>query len=276
MKKSILFTALGILYLGQIQLSGQETIVNESISQKADDKSSEFYIGTSLVSRYVWRGSDFGNSPGIQPCMEFSVKGFTIGAWGSYGFFNQQVEGDFGQTVNLGNYSEIDLYVSYTRNWFTVLVNDYYVQDGLVPNGGSNYFDWDNSTTGHALEGSLIFEGLDNFPLRFSVSTMFYGADKNKDEDGVYGLGSKNNFSTYLEAQYTFNLERSGIELSPLIGGSLFGSSLYGDKAGIINLGLTAARDIPISEKFSLPIGASLITNPKAKSIFLVFSVTLE
>jgi hypothetical protein len=275
MKKSafcILSVALVTIFM---PLRGQETPESDSLGSLAAESGTEFYIGTDLVSRYVWRGTDYGNSPAIQPTVSVSMKGFTLGAWGSYGLLNEFTENDFGLPVNLGNYSEVDLYLSYTRNWFTVMLYDYFVADGLHPNSGSDYFNWKNTSTGHTLEGSLIIEGPEQVPLRLTLATLFYGADKNEDENGNPGEGDKNNFSTYFEAQFTFSLDRAGVELSPFIGATPFSSSWYGE-AGIINVGLNASRDIPFTEKFSLPVKASLVTNPMTKSVFFVFGLTLE
>jgi hypothetical protein len=276
MKKSIFYLLMAVLLVAVIPVSGQETPESGVPEGASEASGTEFYIGTDLVSRYVWRGTDYGNSPAIQPSVSVSLKGFTLGAWGSYGLFNEMGENEFGLPENLGNYAEVDLYLSYTRGWFTVMLYDYYIPSGLHPNSGSDYFNWENASTGHTLEGSLIIEGTEQLPLRLTLATLFYGADKNEDADGNPGEGDKNNYSTYFEAQYTFSLGRAGVELSPFIGATPFSSSWYGERGGIINLGLTAARDIPFTEQFSLPVKASLVTNPMTKSVFLVFGVTLE
>ena len=54
-------------------------------AQQADTTKSNWdnSVYADLVSRYVWRGSDFGNSPAIQPGLDISYKNFTVGAWGS-------------------------------------------------------------------------------------------------------------------------------------------------------------------------------------------------
>jgi hypothetical protein len=36
-----------------------------------DLNAQELSGGADIMSRYVWRGRDFGNSPSIQPCIEF-------------------------------------------------------------------------------------------------------------------------------------------------------------------------------------------------------------
>jgi len=232
-------------------------------------------FGADLMSRYVWRGIDFGNSPAIQPNLSFSWQGLNVGAWGSYAFAKHSIMVNDTTIIDAGTYSETDLYISYTYKWFTLMVFDYFTVNGLNPNEGNRYFDFHNATTGHTLEGCLSFDGGEKFPLQVLGSVLFYGADKDKDSTGVYGLGTKNNYSTYFELSYKFNLKKIGVELKPFLGGIPFGSSWYGPYAGVTNIGLTAKKEIPVTDKFSIPVQASLITNPQAQSIFFVFGLTL-
>ena len=44
----------------------------------------EATIGVDLRSRYVWRGTDYGNSASVQPTLEYSTDLFTVGAWGAW------------------------------------------------------------------------------------------------------------------------------------------------------------------------------------------------
>ena len=226
------------------------------------------------MSRYIWRGYDIGNSPAIQPNLSVSWKGLNIGAWGSYAFSKHSIL--INDTIeDAGNYAEIDLYISYTFKWFTLMVFDYFTMNGLNSNYGNRYFDYNNKSTGHTFEGTFSFDGTDTFPLQVMVSTLFYGDDKGKDSTGFYGGGTNNNFSTYLEASYTFDIAKIGVELKPFIGGIPFGSSWYGTEAGIINVGLTARKSIEITKTYSLPVQVSLITNPQAQSAFIVFGISL-
>jgi hypothetical protein len=146
--------------------------------------------------------------------------------------------------------------------------------NGLNANDGNRYFDWNNATTGHTLEGILTFDGTDDFPLQVTAATLFYGEDKDKDSTGVYGYGGKNNFSTYFEVAYTFDIQKIGVELKPFIGGTPSGSSWYGPYGGIINIGLTARKNIGITPAYSLPVQVSFITNPQAQNAYLVFGMT--
>ena len=233
-----------------------------------------FTFGTDLVSRYIWRGADYGNAPALQPTVAFSAGGFKAGFWGSYGLspYSQRIN----DTVveNMGHYAECDLFLSYTVKGFTLSFTDYFIPNGLNPNSDNQYFNYDNSSTGHSFEAGLSWAGPTSFPLQLSANTVFYGADKDKDSSGVYGMGIHNNYSTYLEASYTFDVK--GFDVKPVIGAIPFGSSWYGKDAGIVNAGLTLSKSIALSLLLSLPLYGSVITKPLSQSIYLVFGLSLQ
>jgi len=37
-----------------------------------------------LMSRYIWRGQEYGQSPSIQPSLSATWKNITLGSWGAY------------------------------------------------------------------------------------------------------------------------------------------------------------------------------------------------
>jgi len=96
-----------------------------------------------LVSRYVWRGWDFGNAPAVQPGIEFATGNLAIGAWGSY-------------TISAGSYLEADLYASYSFDFgLSVIATDYYFPAAVIGAVTENaYFDGD----GHTFELGLSQE----------------------------------------------------------------------------------------------------------------------
>jgi hypothetical protein len=224
----------------------------------------QFNVGADLVSRYIWRGKDYGNSPAIQPNVSFSYAGLKVGVWGSYGFIYKE---------GTGNYSEFDPYISYTLKWFTLGITDYFYPNEAEPNIDNKYFNYKPNTTGHTFEGCLTFTGPEKFPLQVYVGTFFYGADKGSHPKGVYESGTDNNYSTYVEASYPFTIR--GIGVKPFIGGIPFGSGWYGPYGGVVNTGLTISKSIKISKEYELPIFGSVISNPQAQSIFLVFGISL-
>jgi hypothetical protein len=85
---------------------------------------SQVSFGADVVSRYVWRGTDFGNSASVQPTLGFSFGNFEIGALGSYALtagagtkvYVVDPEGNF-NFVNLGvTASKGSLFTSYIMN----------------------------------------------------------------------------------------------------------------------------------------------------------------
>lgn len=229
-------------------------------------------LGADLVTRYVWRGQNYGNAPAIQPTLSLKAFGFSLGAWGSYSLSRYTFHVNDSTTVE-DNYSEIDLFLSYHYSYFTLVLTDYYVSIPMDTLPGANYFDWENTTTWHTLELTLMVEGPEKFPIQFIAATLIYGADKGKDTTGVYGAGSTNNFSTYLELSYPFNVK--GFSVRPFIGGIPFGSAWYGPKAGINNVGINVTKEIPISKKYTLPIQGKLVFNPISKKAYLVFILSI-
>jgi hypothetical protein len=220
--------------------------------QAQDEESkSPISIGADLVSRYVWRGVDFGASPSIQPYIQASFGGFAIGAWGAY-------------ATNSTGAQEMDLYASYTflEDIVTVTLTDYFFPNEFSLNGSHNYFDWSTDSTGaggHFLEAMGSFNGLEDIPLSLAVGYAFYGDANN---------------SIYIELGYSFSI------LDVFLG---MGNGAYtiiddentgDDKFGVVNLGLSASKEIPITERYALPISVALFTNPNAEQIHLVFGIS--
>jgi len=219
-----------------------------SQSAFAQQEGGKFDLGADLVSRYVWRGTDFGNSPAIQPWASYSNSGFTIGAWGSY-------------STNSNGMQEADLFVSYDiKEAITLTVTDYFFPNGS--SAGNKYFEYGEDKTGHVLEGTAAFNGVDAFPISVMAAYNFYGADKDNSLYFELGYGS-----TYKDVDYNV-----------FLGGGTGNYYLYGENSddfGIVNLGITMSKEVQITDKFGLPINGSLIFNPTAESIFIVFGVSL-
>ena len=74
----------------------------------------EVTIGADVVSRYVWRGTDFGNAAAVQPGIETVVGPVTVGAWGSWAL-NGAADGN-----------ECDLYASTTVGPVGLTLTDYF------------------------------------------------------------------------------------------------------------------------------------------------------
>ncbi|MDF1550005.1 MAG: hypothetical protein P1P88_19425 [Bacteroidales bacterium] len=225
-------------------------IYNVSNAQENYDstQTNNFALSLDLVSSYVWRGLVFSDAPNLQPYLAFTNnKGnFTVGAWGSY---------------SLADYfSEVDIFASYSISNFTITLTDYFVMSQQLNN---HFFNFENETTNHALEGSFTYNGPESFPIQLLVATFFYGFDKNAQGD--------NNFSTYFEASYPFKWKKNNLDVFM---GMTPGEGLYADYFAVTNIGISNSREVKINDRLSIPIKGSLIINPNLENIYLVLAIT--
>ncbi len=204
-------------------------------------------VGADVVSRYVWRGVDFGESLSIQPALSFGYSGFEIGAWGSY-----SVSAD-GADAN-----ENDLWASLTLagpsgSSVTATVTDYY-----FPGPGATGFSYSDA---HTLEVALSVTGPEALPV-----TLYGGMLVRNDPDD----------SIYLEASVPITL--IGDADVGLVAGMVTGTSdFYGtDGASVVNLGINASRDLEISDSFAIPLSAAWIYNPEQDRAYLVMGMSLS
>ena len=215
----------------------------------AEDKIS---VNTSVdfYNRYVWRGLDIANTPSMQPSLSAGYDGFEIGVWGAYTLSNQTSASD-----------EIDFWLSYSRefgegNALTILATDYY-----FPNAGAKFFNFNNyddpNPGAHTVELGLSFSS----PMLKSLTLSAYV--------NVYNDGGNN---TYFQADYPFKVGETEMGLfCGAAGGSSDNPGYYGTASlNVINMGISAKRDIKMSGSFALPLTVSLIVNPNAEiSYFL-------
>jgi hypothetical protein len=164
------------------------------------DSTSKINIASDFVSRYIWRGLDYGKAPSIQPTFSFIKNNFEIGSWGAFN--------------TIGSYHEIDLYAKYTLKCITATITDYFVHNETDPNN-TKYFDYGSKTTNHTLEGTLQYNGSDKFPLSILVGTYFYGNDRKITPDLADTSKTiiKQNYSTYFELGYTVRCKEKTFDL---------------------------------------------------------------
>ncbi len=209
---------------------------------------SQVSFGTDIYSRYVWRGMDFGNSPSFQPAIIVSASGFSIGTWGAYSFAGIK-----------DVYSEHDLLASYAieseSGTFGIIYTDYY-----FPSAGLKFFNYKGEGNGaHTLEIGLNYGGPEAFPISIA---------------GYYNFHNDVDKSTYFELGYPFTVKDVSVNL--FVGASGGKSAAYGtDEFNVINAGLTFSKEIPITDKFSLPIHASYIINPNIEQSYLIVGISL-
>ncbi len=207
----------------------------------------EINVGTDIVSRYLWRGSDFGQSPSIQPTLSLSFGSFEFGAWGAY---------QFGRDVSSPPADEIDLFLGYSlelgeSNLDFVLTNYYF------PNAGIKLGNFNDSSGAHIVElgGTFSFS---NFYLSGFVNV-------HNDADN----------SSYFEVGYLTSVK--SVDLTAFVGASPGGVNLYygNSNFNVINAGVTASKKIKITDDSSLPIFASYVINPNKEIAHIVLGISL-
>ena len=167
-----------------------------------------------------------------------------------------------GYSIN-GKYAEVDMGLSYSYNWITIGVNDYYYPTTTVPN--DQYFNYNNDETGHWLEAAVTFAP-EQMPAYLTVSNFFYGADKN--------LEGKQAYSTYAElgTHYDFLNDH---QLSLAVGAA-FNKSCYNGYAhdfSVCNIELKYTYNVAVKD-LALPLSVAYIINPVYEKAFVNFSTS--
>lgn len=217
--------------------------------------------GVDFYNRYVWRGLDIAGTPSIQPTLALDYRGFEFGTWGAYTLSNEASESD-----------EIDFWLSYSKGFeggssFSLMIIDYY-----FPNAGVDFFNFNNydATNGdgspdpgaHTLEAGISFTGPSRFPVTVSAFVNFHNDEGN---------------NTYFQVDYPFTVNETSMNLfCGFTGGSEENPGYYGtDNLQAINVGLTAAKEIKMSDSFSLPLSVSFILNPNEEISHILVGVSL-
>ena len=220
-----------------------------AVTAKAQD-TLETTIGTDVVSQYVWRGQDLGGVS-VQPTLGLAYKGLSLSAWGSAGLSNP------------ADTREFDLTLAYTVGGFNIGVTDYWFNAGLDPL--NRYFAYAADCTNHVFEANI---GYDFGFASLQWYTNFAG------NDGLTPT-EKRAYSSYVEVNVPFVL--GGVDWTATAGAVPFATDFYGVEGfGVVNVALTASKDIRITDSFSIPVFAQVAANPYSKNAFFVFGITLR
>lgn len=208
-------------------------------------------LGADFVNRYVWRGFDFGESFSVQPSLAVSGGNFEIGSWASYSI-----------SADGAGANEHDLWVGYnveteSAGAFSFGLTDYYFP---APDG-DDFFNFDGDGEGsHWLEPYLSYSAPGSFPITLYAAMMVHNDPDN---------------SLYVEGNVPF--EVAGTSMGATLGMVSGESAFYSvESASVVNMSISAEKEIKISDSFSLPISATYILNPTHERSFLVFGMSLS
>ena len=215
-------------------------VVTNVSAQESSKRESDFHLGVDIQTKYIWRGMEMMTedaAPVVFPCLNFSNKGFYAYAMGGY-------------SIN-GKYAEVDLGLSYTYNWLTLALNDYYYP--TTYSAEDQYLNLKSRETGHWFEGAITIAP-ENIPAYLTVSNFFAGADKNVDGEQAY--------STYAEVggHYDF-LNDHQLALAV---GAAFNKSCYNGYEhdfSICNIELKYTYNVAM-KSHTLPLSVAYIINP--------------
>lgn len=200
--------------------------------------------GIDALSDYVWRGMDQCSGASLQPSLGFAYKGVSLSAWGSGSITDLEPQ-------------EFDITIGYSIGGFDISITDYWWNGKNAPYG--HYKD------SHYFEGTVSYSFGEKCPLNLSWSTMFAGADKDEAGNRYY--------SSYFSAAYDISLPKE-ITLTPAIGINPY-KSQWDKDFNIMDISLKAAKDIKITDSFSIPLFVQAIVSPACDHTYLLagFSV---
>jgi len=213
-------------------------------------------IGADIVSRYVWRGLDFGESMSVQPGLTIGLGRLEVGAWGSYSI-----------SASGAGANENDLWASFTHEFasgasVSLGVTDYYFPNAVVENtvreGTVLGF---RDPEAHTQEVSVAVSGTESFPVSLYAGLLL-------DDDTPI----------YLEASVPFTA--GDVELGIHAGAVSAESGFYGTTGfALVNLGITAGTELKLTDSFAPPVSVSYIVNPSGEEngdrAYLVFALSL-
>ncbi len=209
---------------------------------KAQDKV-EASVGADVVSSYIWRGQELGGAS-IQPSVSLSYKGLSLEAWGNVGIDREDTK-------------EFDLLLTYETGGLTIGLTDYWTD------AHPKYFHYGAHNTGHVFNARI---GYDFGPVAFMWDTNFAGAD------GVKANG-KRAYSSYLELTAPFTL--GGLDWTAGVGITPWESDYYYTTGfAVCDLQLQVAKEIKLTDHFSLPLFALISMNPVIEETYFAFGIS--
>ena len=202
------------------------------------------------VSSYIWRGQDLGDVS-LQPTLSIGYKGLSLTAWGSVGLSDPS------------DTKEFDLTLGYTLGGLNIGITDYWFNGGLDPE--NRYFKYDAHGTNHVFEANV---GYDFGLASLQWFTNFAG------NDGMNNDG-KRAYSSYIELTVPFKL--ATVDWTATAGAVPFSTDFYGtDGFAVTNLALKAAKEIKVTDTFSIPVFGQVVANPCSQKAYLVLGFTLQ
>lgn len=260
MKKLFFSSIISIIGLAGY---AQNSAVSDSISEPTEiKKTSRLDFNVELKTSHLWRGIVISGTMTAMGNIHYALdkkQNLTVGLWGGNGFD--------------GNYKEVDYYIQYQTNGFSIALWDLFNTTGIESPAVFNY---DRKTTTHLLDLRTSYQFPKAFPLRIEADFILYGNDRALQDN----LDYENRYSTYVELGYPL-LKNEKITLDAYLGAGIAlngNTHLYtsdpNSKFDIVNTGIKASKNISIFH-YKLPVSAVAMWNPAEKIARIQLGVVL-
>ena len=240
--------------------------VQVNIAQEKELKDSPIDFSVDFKSNHLWRGLVITDKPMVAVFTSIKLNksgSFTTGFWGGMSFSNES-DGT--------SYKEINYYVQYAKNGFSIGLWDLFNTRGV---DSPDVWNYDKETTGHILDLRTSYNFGESFPLTLEADFLLHGSADSQITDGEY----EKRYSTYMQVAYPL-ISEAKVNLNGFVGAgfSLNGDThLYGDgqeNFDLVNVGLTASKVVKLGN-YSMPVSATTLWNPSLKIARVQLAVTV-
>lgn len=245
--KKVLITA-ALLFIGGLAFAQDAPVAAAAAEPEAPEP--KFTAAVDVVYPYLWRGIRYyGDKVAFQPYLGYAITDkWSVGLWATTNFSN-----------TADAYNEFDWSISYQVSpVVSVMLSDYYwpATKNNPDWERSSYFDYSEGSA-QSLDLSVVLDFSENgVPLDFQWNTFIGGGDYKYDANGKRARA----YSSYAEIGYTYALASASLEIRPFVGAVVINGGYYGvdanGEAGFTfsNVGVNVAKELKITDKFSLPV----------------------
>ena len=249
--------------------SAQQSLIlrdtTDSSAVTDTSKTRRWDVAVDVISRYIWRGQSWGgNYLTAQPSFNYAIsERLSSGVWATTNFQKASFEND---GLSSRGYQELDLGITYKlTDFLSVQVWDYYWPAfQQVEDVDKSYFNYGPDGV-KSVDASVIADFSEGYLLSFdaTISTLIAGNDYRYNADGEH---PKQNYTTYVEAGYTFPdvMEMvsakafRNIDLRTAVGAVLNNQAAYYtyadyDHPSFVNLAIAATREFEIGGNITMP-----------------------
>ncbi|SHG08265.1 hypothetical protein SAMN05444396_104215 [Flavobacterium segetis] len=262
MKKTLIAAVL--LFTGLTGYAQKKVTLDTVVTRSDETKISRLDFNVNLRTSHLWRGLVINDGMTATGYLHYALdkeRNFTVGFWGGAGFD--------------GDYTEINYFVQYQKNNFSIAIWDLFNTTGIET---PKVFNYDKNSTTHLIDLRTSYRFPEAFPLRIEADVLLYSGLNDRELDRGNYYRSRN--STYVEFSYPIIRDQK-VNLNVFLGAAFpitGGKHLYTSKVesdfDIVNTGMTVTKNIEIFA-YKLPVSATAMWNPANKIARIQLDIAL-